>query len=86
MFLLRGSDSDRTLRARRLCRLTNYRDFPVPRWPHCDSRHGNASMGSANAHQPTRKGKSMAIGLGAPTTTPVQQADKASLSWLALVD
>src|SRR4249919_2481802 len=41
--------------------LTNGRDFPVPSEPRSGDRHRSATMGSANSHQLTRKGKSMAI-------------------------
>ena len=40
------------------CTLTNERDFPVPSYPRSGNRHRSATMGSANSHQLTRKGKS----------------------------
>ena len=45
----------------RSCGLTNGRDFPVFSRPHCGDRRQSATMGSANSHQLTPKGKSMAI-------------------------
>ena len=42
-------------------RLTNEKDFPVPIQPQSGNRPQSATMGSANSHQLTRKGKSMAI-------------------------
>ena len=39
-------------------RITNGRDFPVSSWPLCGERQCSATMGSANSHQLTRKGKS----------------------------
>ena len=41
--------------------VTNERDFPVPSPQCCGDRQLSATMGRANSHQLTRKGKSMAI-------------------------
>lgn len=51
----------RCVRGDGLCCLTNERDFSVLSYPQCGDRQRSATMGSANSHQLTRKGKSMAI-------------------------